>query len=203
MFKNFKLMFITFSLLWTAIAYANPTLNALLHNQNDPTLGNKNGKITIVEFFDYQCSHCGNMLAPLNYVVRSNPNLRVVFKEYPILSSESELASRAALAAKMQGKYLKFNHALFTTRLDFNENNFLSIAKSLGLNVNKFKADMDSTAVKQQLRQNLILGQRLNIAGTPAFFIARTNATGLNQVKFVASEMSTYELQNAIRNMSR
>jgi protein-disulfide isomerase len=91
-----------------AAAYADP----LFHQENDPIGGNPNGKVTIVEFFDYQCPHCVDMAPIIDSIVKANPDVRVVYKEFPVRGPLSKLAASAALAANQQGKYTAFINIL-------------------------------------------------------------------------------------------
>lgn len=195
--KSLKTAFVTIGLLISCHAYADST-DSLLRQANDPVAGNPKGNVTVVEFFDYQCSHCVNMAPVMEAIIKANPNVRVVFKEYPIRGPQSNLASRAALAANKQSKYYTLNHALMTTNQALNENNILEIAKEAGLNTAKLKKDMNSDAVKKQIEANYALASELNITGTPAFFIGKTSAKKTYDVNFVLGEMSQTELQDAI-----
>jgi protein-disulfide isomerase len=195
--KPIKFIFTSLILAFSLTANANSVLNGLFHQPNDPVVGNPRGNVTVVEFFDYQCSHCINMAYTMQSIISRNHDVRVVFKEYPIRGHMSELASRAALAANMQGKYYTMNHALLTANLS--EATIYSIAKAKGLNVNKLKKDMYSSTVNNTLAMNNRLAKELGIAGTPAFFIGKTNATDTEQVSFVLGEMSQSALQSAIQ----
>jgi protein-disulfide isomerase len=195
--KKLNACLFLFSLLFSITTYAS-TLDSLFRKPGDPVVGNRNAKVTIVEFFDYQCSHCVNMAPVISSILRSNSNLRVVFKEFPIRGPQSELAASAALAANKQGKYYVFSHALLNTNQSLNEKNILEIAKSVGLNTVQLKKDMNSASVKAQLQANYNLARTLGINGTPAFIIGRTNATSNKDVSFVLGEMSASELQSAI-----
>ncbi len=179
------------------VAQADP-VNDLFRQANDPVAGNPKGKVTVVEFFDYQCSHCVNMASIMASVIKANPGVRIVFKEFPIRGPMSEYASLAALAANKQGKYYPFSHALLTTNLSLSESNVLDIAKSVGLDTKKLEKDMKSSSVKNQLQANLNLARDLNINGTPVFFIGKTDAKNSQDVNYVLGEMSRSELQDAI-----
>ena len=196
--RNIKFILFVFTLVFSLSANAAAVLNTLFHKTNDPVAGNPHAKMTIVEFFDYQCGHCVNMAPVIQSILKNNPDLRIVFKEYPIRGPQSELASRAALAANMQGKYFAFNHALLTSGMDMNEKNILALAKSKGLDVKKLKTDMNSKAVKDLIQDNLTLAKELGIAGTPAFFIGKTDAQNTEEVNFVLGEMTQSEMQSAL-----
>ncbi len=137
--------------------------------------GNPKGTVTLVEFFDYQCGHCKKMEPLINQLIKSNSNLRVVYKEFPIFGKSSELASKAALAAAMQGKYPQMQDALFSAHKRFNEALILETAKNVGLNVEQLKKDMNSDVVKNALSKNRTLAEQMNLMGTPAFVIVATS----------------------------
>lgn len=180
-----------------AFAAQAQSINTLFRHAGDPVV-NPRGNITVVEFFDYQCGHCVAMASTISNVIKSNPNVRFVFKDLPIRGPMSELAARAAIAANNQGKYFAFSHALLTTNQPLSEENILDIAKSVGLNVDKLKKDMKSSSVTNEIRNNYRLASQFNVDGTPAFFIGKTNAQDSNDVNFVLGEMSQSELQDAI-----
>jgi protein-disulfide isomerase len=175
----------------------------LFQNNNDPYSGNRHGKITIVEFFDYQCSHCISMAPALSAIIEANPDVRIVYKEFPIRGDISNFASRAALAANKQGKYEQFHNALLKTNLDLTQQTILDIAKTSGLNLAKLQKDMDSPNVYNQLSDNAKLAQEKQVTGTPAFFIGKTNAENDNDIRFILGEMSQSELQEAINNAKK
>lgn len=195
--KSFKYILFALGLAFSFSVYAE-AVNTLLRNPSDPIAGNPKGNVTIVEFFDYQCSHCMTMASVMKRIITSNPNVRVVYKDFPIRGPMSVYAARAAIAADKQGKYYQLNHALLTTRLPLNENNIFDIAKSLGLNTTKLKKDMNSRSVSKILQTNYDLARALNLNGTPAFFIGKSTSTTSNNLNFVLGEMSYNELQEAI-----
>ncbi|VVC76741.1 Thiol:disulfide interchange protein DsbA [Aquicella siphonis] len=197
--KCLKYLMFAFGLLFSLNASAD-VVKSLFHHEQDPVAGNPKGSVTVVEFFDYQCSHCINMAPVISAIIKANPKVRIVFKEYPIRGPMSEIAARAALAANMQGKYYEFNHALMTTSLAMNENNILDIAKSMGLNVKKLKKDMNSSTVTNVIQANYALARELNLTGTPAFFVGKTNAKDSKNLNFTLGEMSQTELQDAINH---
>ena len=105
-------------------------VDALFHQANDAMAGNPQGKITVVEFFDYQCPHCVDMTPVIDSLIKSNPQVKVVFKEFPIRGPISEFASRAALAAKEQGKYFQFHVGLMNSKQEpLTQDAILAIAK--------------------------------------------------------------------------
>jgi len=145
-----------------------------LFSGNLAVIGNPKGNVTLVEFFDYQCVHCKKMSPVINELVQKEDNLRVIFKEFPIFGKSSDLASRAALAAGMQGKYKAMHEALIKQEQRLNEKVIMEAAKSVGLDMDKLKKDMDSKEVKATLEENRQLAENLHLMGTPAFIIAST-----------------------------
>ncbi|HAF87478.1 MAG TPA: DsbA family protein [Legionellales bacterium] len=138
------------------------------------TVGNPKGDVTLVEFFDYQCIHCKKMAETLADMVKSHGNLRVIYKEFPIFGKSSEEASRAALAAAMQHKYLAMHDALLNQKGKLTSAIIQKVAQSIGLNMKKFKQDMHSQKVDDALKANRQLGENLHLMGTPACIIAAT-----------------------------
>jgi protein-disulfide isomerase len=141
---------------------------------NDPSTpvgGNPRGDATIVEFFDYRCPYCKQVEPSLEAMLRQDPNLRLVYKEFPILGPVSVTASRAALAAQRQGKYDAFHDAMMEARGNITDDTVYRIAGSVGLNVDELKHDMASPELAQRISENLKLAKALEIGGTPAFVI--------------------------------
>lgn len=185
---------------------ASKFANDLFHDANDPVVGNPNGKVTIVEFFDYQCPHCIEMTPVLEKIIQSNPDARIVFKEFPIRGPASEMASKAALAAKMQGKYFEFHKGLMAANKVLTQEDILKIAAAVGLDVNKLKTDMNSAAVQQEIKADYKLAQSLNLLGTPAFFVAKTNVTNSSPataVVFIPGQVDQSQLESVISKVTK
>jgi protein-disulfide isomerase len=192
-------IFLALSLIsFTVLAQSAQTI---LRDKNDPVGGDKNGKVTLVVFFDYQCSHCVSMSPVISSIMKANPTLRVVFKDFPIRGDVSEAAARAAIASNHQGKYIPFHLALMHNAASLDKEEIFTLAKQAGINVDKLKNEMNSSEINQQLKTNFELAEKLGINGTPAFLIAKTDATDKNQIKVVLGEMSQAELQQAINNV--
>lgn len=180
---------------------ASTFAKGLFTQSNDPVAGNPKGKISVVEFFDYQCPHCVDMAPVIAEVIKTNPDVRIVFKEFPIRGPMSEFAARAALAANKQGKYYEFSHALLISNKPLTKEVVFEIAKSSGLDVDKLKKDMDDKSVEDQLKSNMKLAQDLKLFGTPAFFIGKTDASGA--VNYVPGQMDKKQLQDAINKVNQ
>jgi len=150
---------------------------ALVADDRDPVIGNPDGDVTLVEFFDYRCGYCRAMVEPMQSLLEGDPQLRVVMKEFPILGPDSLLASQAALAAHMQGGYEAMHWALLAeSRID--EAAIRRLAEEQGLDVEQLMADMQSDSVADHIQDNLVLAQGLAINGTPSFIIGETILPG-------------------------
>jgi len=176
----------------------------IVNDPNSPVAGDANGTVTVVEFFDYQCVHCAHMYPIVKQVMAANPNVRFVFKEFPIFGGPSQYAATAALAAVKQGKYLQMHNALFDSGdIEGKMTNAKvdAIARKAGLNVMELKRAMKADAVGNELKSTFMLAQQLGIQGTPAFIIVPTNlgaTTPDAQIGFIPGGTDVNGLQQAI-----
>ncbi len=143
----------------------------LLNDTTNPVGGNPKGDVTIVEFFDYRCPYCKAVAPDLEKALSTDGNVRLVYKEFPILGPESLVASKAALAAVAQGKYQPFHDRLIAFKGTLDDAAIYSLAADCGLDVTRLKADMEKPEVQDQIARNYRLADKLNIQGTPAFII--------------------------------
>lgn len=150
----------------------------LTQDPDAPVVGNPQGDVTLVEFFDYQCGYCKAVHPELIRLMEAEPKLRVVMKEFPILGPASVTAAKAALAARRQGKYLELHNALMEQRGQLDEAKVMRAAASVGLDVERLKADMEAPEVAAHLARNLRLAEDLQISGTPAFVVGNTVVPG-------------------------
>ena len=145
--------------------------DALFRSADALVVGNPDGDVTLVEFSDYNCPYCKRSLDAITKLIENDPNVRIVMKEYPVLSQGSIDASRVAIAAAKQGKYFEVHSALLRHRGRINTATALRIAERVGLDVEKLKADMElpeTAAVIDKTRQ---LGEKLGVQGTPFFLV--------------------------------
>ncbi len=156
----------------------NDHYESLTRSPDDPVAGDPDGDVVIVEFFDYRCPYCKRVVEPLMKAVEDDGNIRLVFKEYPILGPESAFAARAALAANKQGKYTELHVALMSSEGQLTEANVFKIAKSVGLDTDQLRSDMDDPEIERQIAANYALANILGIKGTPAFVIGRELVPG-------------------------
>lgn len=143
----------------------------IFHDASDAVVGNPKGDVTLVEFFDYNCSWCKKSIIEMKALVEKDKNVRVVMKEFPIFGEGSEYAARAALASVKQGKYWEFHQALFASESKVTIEVTDQIAAEIGLDVAKMKKDMEDPAIVENIRKTQILAQTMLITGTPAFII--------------------------------
>jgi protein-disulfide isomerase len=157
----------------------------------DLVLGNPAGKVTVVEFFDYNCGYCKRALPEIAKLIESDKDVRVVIKEFPILGSGSVFAAKAALASGMQGKYAEFHNALTTIEGVKDETSVMQAAQEIGLDVGKLKTDMETEAVVNVIRTNYSLAESLSINGTPSFVIDDILEPGYVSFDVLAKHVST------------
>ncbi len=138
-----------------------------------PVKGPEGAAITIVEFADFECPHCGEVAPMLDKVVETHKNdVRMVFKFYPLPSHpHADVAARAAVAAMNQGKFWEMHHALFTNQRHLEQTDLDSYAKELGIEVSRFHADIQASATADRIAKDKKLGEDLQIGGTPTIFI--------------------------------
>ena len=143
-----------------------------------PSAGNLKGDVAVVEFFDYRCPYCKQVEPALEKLLQDDKQLRLVYKEFPVLGADSDLAAHVALAAKLQGKYDAFHRALMVTPGHPDEAVIYKVAASVGLDIERLKQDAKSPDIEKQLKANLQLGNALDIDGTPAFIVGTTIVPG-------------------------
>ena len=149
----------------------NSSRTALERDPNTPVLGNPDGDVTIVEFFDYNCGYCKLMFPKVWEYVQNDGNIRWVLKDMPSLSETSDLAARAGLAAEKQGKYFEMHQAMITHKGALTEDDIITYAKASGLDMKKFEKDRKDKALDKILNANRILANRLEFRGIPNFII--------------------------------
>ncbi|MEM8537704.1 MAG: DsbA family protein [Pseudomonadota bacterium] len=145
--------------------------DALEIDPNAPFDGPAEADAVVVEFFDYNCPYCKRAAGDVKALLAADSNLRVVYREWPILGDGSVFAARAALAARAQGKYAEMHAALMTMRGRAEEATVLAAARQLDLDIDQLRADMDSPDVTEHIQTSRALAESLGFTGTPAFVI--------------------------------
>jgi protein-disulfide isomerase len=151
---------------------------AIYRTSHDLVGGNPDGKVTVVEFFDYNCAYCKRAFKDVMSIIDKDKDVRLVMKEFPILGPGSTYAARAALASREQGKYWPFHLALLGHNGHLEEETVNRIAKEQGLDVDKLHKDMEAATISEAIQQNMALAETLKINGTPAFIIDQTLIPG-------------------------
>jgi len=159
---------------------------ALTRTPGDPVAGNPDGDVTVVEFYDVRCPYCRRMVPVIAELIRSDPKVRVVYKDFPILGPASVTAARALLAAHKQGGYVKMHNVLMTGAPNLDEAALRAATQRAGLDWPRLQRDMDAPDVQARINANLALGRALDIQGTPAYVIGDQlvpGAVGLGDLK--------------------
>lgn len=141
--------------------------------KNAPVVGNGKADVTVVQFFDYHCGYCKKMLPVINQLLKEDKNVRIVFREFPILSQDSQTAAKAAIAVYNinPAKYFEFHSALMNASGKFDEAALMAQAKKIGIDPDKLKKEMAKPAVEEELKATAQLASDLGVRGTPAVII--------------------------------
>jgi protein-disulfide isomerase len=169
-----------------AIAALGPVLT---RTEGDPIAGNPQGRVTLVEFYDVRCPYCRRMLPTLATLLAQDHDIRVVYKDLPVLGPASVLGARALLAAQKQGGYQRLHDALMSGPPDISEDSIRAASTRLGLNWDRLKADMTAPDVLARIENNLAVSRKLDIQGTPAYIIG---------TKMLPGAVDIAELQAAV-----
>jgi protein-disulfide isomerase len=155
------------------------------------TLGNTQGDVTVVEFFDYNCGYCKRAMSDMLDLMKNDAKLKFVLKEFPVLGEGSMQAAQVAAAVRMQDKsggkkYLEFHQKLLAGRGPADKARALAVAKEIGLDVARIEKDMAGDEVKAQLEESFKLAEALGLNGTPSYVVGNdvvVGAVGLNTLK--------------------
>lgn len=167
---------------------------ALERDPTTPVLGNPDGDITLTEFFDYNCPFCRKMVQPMHRLILSDPQLRVVFREWPVFGEDSEYAARASLASLQQGRYWQMHTAMFRTRGRIGRQAAMRAASEVGLDIARLERDMEAEPVERHITNSYLLADHMGLMGTPSFIAGDEGAFG---------EYSVEELQGMVERARR
>jgi protein-disulfide isomerase len=162
---------------------------ALFNSPFQATLGNPQGKVTIVEFFDYNCGYCKRALDDMAKLLKTEPELKVVLKDFPVLGPGSVEAAQVASAVRNQfkgDKFWQYHYKLLSTHGPVAKAQALSVAKELGADMDQIARDIDKPDVKAGIQQNMQLADQLSLTGTPSYVVGRSvvvGAVGYDQLK--------------------
>ncbi|MDP2408837.1 MAG: DsbA family protein [Pseudolabrys sp.] len=154
----------------------------LFNSPRQVVLGNPKGDVTFVEFFDYNCGYCKRAMEDMMVLLKADPKLRVVLKEFPVLGPGSVEAAQVGVAVHMQDKtgkkYLEFHQKLLSGRGQVNKATAIAAARDIGLNVAQIERDLASPQVKATLEESYTLAQALGLNGTPSYVIGENVVIG-------------------------
>jgi protein-disulfide isomerase len=164
-----------------AQAQAEPTEALVLHDVDNPVLGNPDGDITIVEWFDFNCPYCRKLEPELRQVVHDDGKVRLVLKDWPILGPVSVVAARVALACKFQDKYDKAHDAMIGVSSKLTEPRIYELIAGAGVDVDRAKQDLatNAKAIDAMLARNNEAAEGLGFQGTPAFIVGKFRVPGV------------------------
>jgi protein-disulfide isomerase len=164
-----------------AYAQAEPTEASVLHDPDNPVLGNPDGDITIVEWFDFNCPYCRRLEPELRQVVQDDGKVRLVLKDWPILGPVSVVAARVALACKYRGKYDKAHDAMIGVSSKLTEPRIYELIAGAGIDVDRAKQDLatNAKAIDGMLARNNETAGGLGFQGTPAFIVGKFRVPGV------------------------
>ena len=145
-----------------------------------PMIGDAHGDVAIIEFFDYQCPYCKAAEPRLEQLVKQDGHIKLVLKDFPILTPESRIAARAALASRLQGKYQAFHEALIGFRGRLTADKIFEIAHDVGLDIDRLRKDMDSPEIADHIISDMNLARALKISVTPAFIVDTKVLSGVS-----------------------
>ena len=157
-------------------------------------LGNKDGDVSFVEFFDYNCGYCKRAMADMLDLMKTDPKLKVVLKEFPVLSQGSVEAAQVAVAVRMQDptgkKYLDFHQKLLGGRGAADKARAMAAAKDAGLDTARIEKDMTSPEVKATIEENFKLAEAMGMNGTPSYVIGKQVVIGAVGVENLKEKIS-------------
>jgi protein-disulfide isomerase len=164
--------------------------DAIFNSPRGVVLGNKDGDVTFVEFFDYNCGYCKRAMADMLELMKTDPKLKVVLKEFPVLSEGSVEAAKVAVAVRMQDasgkKYLDFHQRLLGGRGPADKARAMAAAKEAGLDTARIEKDLASPEVRATIEENFKLAESMGMNGTPSYVIGKQvviGAVGLDSLK--------------------
>jgi len=162
----------------------------LFSSPHQVVLGNPQGNVTMVEFFDYNCGFCKRAMTDMLDLIKTDNNLKFVLKEFPVLGEGSVEAARVAVAARMQDangkKYIEFHQKLLGSRGGADKMRALAVAKEVGFDMPRLERDMGSDEVKKTIEENMKLAEALGVSGTPSYVVGEEvviGAVGLDALR--------------------
>jgi protein-disulfide isomerase len=167
----------------------------LFNSPRHVTIGNPKGDVTFVEFFDYNCGYCKRAMSDMMALMKADPNLKVVLKEFPVLGPGSQDAAKVGIAVRMQDKtgkkYLEFHQKLMGGRGQVDKARALAAAKEAGLDVARIERDLGGDEVRVSIEESFSLAEKLGLNGTPAYVIGNDVVVGAVGVEALREKINT------------
>jgi protein-disulfide isomerase len=171
-------------------AAVSANANTIFNSPRGITVGNKDGDVTFVEFFDYNCGYCKKAMTDMIEMMKDDPKLKVVLKEFPVLGPGSVEAAQVAVAARIQDptgkKYLAFHQNLLGGRGQADKARAMAAAKDAGYDMAKLEKDFSSPEVRATIEENFKLAEAMGMNGTPSYVIGKQvviGAVGIDALK--------------------
>lgn len=146
----------------------------IFNDKTSPIGGNPKGTQSLVVFMDPICGYCKKFYGELDPLLSSNKDVKIIFKEIPIMGGGSALAIKALLAAKVQNKYDQLQKAVYSSDKPLTKKHILKLASSVGIDTKKLEADMKDKAIQAEIDQSLKLAKTIGINGTPTLIVGET-----------------------------
>ena len=153
--------------------------------------GNPQGDVSVVVFFDYACPYCRQGHADVARLASADKGVRIVYRDFPVLSPASDEAAMAALSAAQQGRYVRFHNAMFETPGKVSHERTVAMVRTAGLDELRTARDLNAPALKAEIKKNLDLGRALGLTGTPSYVIGNqilSGAVGYDKLKEAVAE---------------
>ena len=169
---------------------------AIFDSKRQVVIGDPKGDITLVEFFDYNCGFCRRALADKIELMKADPKLRIVLKEFPVLGEGSTQAAQIAVAVRMQDKtggrkYFEFHQKMFGSRGQIDKARALAVVREIGLDAARAEKEMGSEEVQQTLAESFRLAEALGINGTPSYVVGNQVVVGAVGVEKLREAINT------------
>jgi protein-disulfide isomerase len=176
--------------------------DTLFNSSRQVVLGNPAGDVTMVEFFDYNCGYCKRAMADMLDLMKTDPKLKIILKEFPVLGAGSVEAAKVAVAVRLQDKggkkYLEFHQKLLGGRGQADKARALAVAKEVGFDMKRIEADMDGDEAKVSLEEGLKLGETLGLNGTPSYVVGTDVVVGAVGLDALRAKVSTARCGKAV-----
>ena len=169
----------------------------ILNSEYQVVLGNPNGKITLVEFFDYNCGYCKRAMDDMAKMMKADPDLRIVLKDFPVLGPGSVEAAQVASAVRNQfkgDKFWEYHQKLLATKGQIGKPQALSVARDLGADMGKLEKDLVAPAIKAGIDEVMRVADSLNLTGTPSYVLG---------TDVIVGAVGYQELQGKLDNMKK